>query len=67
DFIQNVTGMIKVETIIYEDSFGVPEIVYIGKKYMKRYGKLVATKSKEKGRLVYNLKKIENAKPVHLL
>ena len=47
DFIGNVTGIIKIEHISYSDypNFNsAPDIVYIGKRYKKRYGKLVPTK-----------------------
>jgi len=72
DFIGNVTGIIKIEFISHNDypSFNsAPDIVYIGWRYKKRYGKLVKTKHKEMGRLYSygNPQKIENAKPVHLL
>jgi len=66
DFIYNVTGIIKVEQIHHEgDDF--PVVVYYGKRYKKRYGKLVPTKHNQRGRLWGDLKKIKNTKPVHLL
>ena len=72
DFIGNVTGIIQIVYIDYDDHpdfCAAPDIIYIGWRYKKRYGKLVKTKHKEMGRLYSygNPQKIENAKPVHLL
>lgn len=61
DFIQNVTGIICVERIAIEGGESYyPTIVYVGKRYRKLHGKLISTKTRDKGRIIFNAKKINN-------
>jgi hypothetical protein len=61
DFVGNVTGIIKVNSISYEDFMGTTEIVYIGYRYRKLNGNLIRTKDKKLSKLTesHNLIKID--------
>lgn len=61
DFIQNVTGIIRIERITYEGGEShYPTLVYVGKRYRKLHGKLIPTKTRDKGRIMFNATKIKN-------
>lgn len=59
DFIQNVTGIIKVETISYEIVKDEIYIAYFGKKYKKRNGVLTRTNDWETYKLVNSITKVK--------
>ena len=46
DFVFNVTGIIKIDTISYQTFLGVTQVRYVGKRYRKAKGVLIRTKYK---------------------
>lgn len=57
-FIQNVTGIIKIEKIGYSLLLNSIRIEYKGFRYKKTNGKLSRTKDKKLSILIYDLKRI---------
>jgi len=51
EFIQNVTGIIQIESISFVLVSGEPKIKYIGKRFWNNKGVLIPTKTKQKGEL----------------
>ena len=59
-FIKNITGIIKIDTIKYQVFFNHTEIVYCGNKYKMIKGILTRTQHKDKVCLSQNVMLIEN-------
>jgi len=61
DFIYNVTGIIKIESIEYSNYHNYITIEYYGYRYKNWGGKLTRTKNRSLSKLVHNLKLLKPA------
>ena len=58
-FIYNITGIIKIETIGYSMFDNMPDIKYYGYRYRKLHGKLIRTKNKKFDYLRSNVSEVK--------